>query len=81
MLCCITGYSGTSGSLSLNNKNAVFDGEQEKEFIICVRKEYKNLSLTINVCHQLASLVMPIGDPRDGFFYPIFTLMIDSYIP
>ena len=22
---------------------------------------------------------MPIGDPRDGFFYPIITLMMDSY--
>ena len=24
---------------------------------------------------------MPIGDPRDGFFYPTLTLMIDSYNP
>ena len=24
---------------------------------------------------------MPIGDPRDGLFYPTLTLMIDSYIP
>ena len=23
---------------------------------------------------------MPIGDPRDDFFYPTLTLMIDSYI-
>ena len=23
---------------------------------------------------------MPHGDPRDGFFYPTLTLMIDSYI-
>ena len=22
---------------------------------------------------------MPIGDPRDGFFYPTLTLMIDTY--
>ena len=22
-----------------------------------------------------------IGDPRDGYFHPTFTLMIDSYIP
>ena len=31
--------------------------------------------------HRLssASLVMPIGDPRDGFFYPTLRLMIDSY--
>ena len=40
----------------------------------------KNLSHVITVCHQLASLVMPIGDPRDGFFYPTLTLMMDSYI-
>ena len=26
-----------------------------------------------------ASLVMPIGDPRDGFLYPTLTLMMDSY--
>ena len=32
------------------------------------------------VCHHSASLMMPIGDPRDGFFYPTFILMIDSYI-
>ena len=24
-------------------------------------------------------LVMPIGDLRDGFFYPTLTLIIDSY--
>ena len=23
---------------------------------------------------------MPYGDPRDGFFYPTLTLMIDFYI-
>ena len=27
-----------------------------------------------------SSLVMPIGDPRDGFFYPTLILMNDSYI-
>ena len=32
-------YSGTSGSLSLNYKNEVFDGEQEKGSIICARME------------------------------------------
>ena len=26
----------------------------------------------------VASLVMPISDPQDGFFYPILTLMMDS---
>ena len=33
----------------------------------------------ITVCHHLASLVMPIGDPQDIFFYPTLTLMMDSY--
>ena len=34
----------------------------------------------ITVCHHSASLVKPKSDPRDGFFYPILTLLIDSYI-
>ena len=51
-----------------------FNGEQEKE---SSRKE--NLSLGITVCHHLASLVMPNGDPCDGLFYPTLTLVIDSY--
>ena len=37
------------------------------------------MSLAITVCHHSASLVMPNGDPRDRFFYPTLTLMIDSY--
>ena len=40
----------------------------------------KNLSLRITDFHHSASLVMAIGDPWEGFFYPTFTLMIDSYI-
>ena len=31
----------------------------------------------ISVCHHSASLLMPISDPQDRFFY--LTLMIDSY--
>ena len=58
------------------NKNS---GEQEKEYIIRVRVGWKNPSLGITVCHHSASLVMPNGDPRDGFFYPTRTFMIDSY--
>ena len=38
------------------------------------------MSLAIIVCHHLASLVMPIGDPLDRFCYPTLTLMMDSYI-
>ena len=32
--------------------------------------------------HRLSSLGKPCdaGDPREGFFYPTLTLMIDSYI-
>ena len=41
---------------------------------------YENTSLRITVCHHSASLVMPIGDPRDGFFYPTLILMMDPYI-
>ena len=40
----------------------------------------ENLSLLITVCHHSASLVMPIGDPRAGLFYPTLILMMDSYI-
>ena len=40
---------------------------------------YKNPSLVITVCHQPASLVMPIGDPWDRFYYPTLTLMMDTY--
>ena len=39
----------------------------------------ENPSLVITVCHHSASLVMPVNDPQDGFFYPSLTLMIDSY--
>ena len=39
----------------------------------------KNPSVGITVCHHSASLVMPKGDPRDRFFNPTLTLMIDSY--
>ena len=45
------------------------------------RIEKSNLSLGITVCHRSASLVMPSGDPRDEFFYPTLTHMIDSFNP
>ena len=35
------------------------------------------MSPTTTACHHSASLVMPIGDPRDQFFY--LTLMMNSY--
>ena len=67
MLRSIIAYSGTSGSLSLNFKIAIFDDEQKEESIICVTMGNKNLSLAITDCHHLTSLVMPIGDPQDRF--------------
>ena len=36
-------------------------------------------SLGITVFHDTASLVIPHGDPQDGFFYSTFILMMDSY--
>ena len=44
-----------------------------------MRGGYKNQSLGITICHHLASLVMPNRDPRDGFFNPTLTLIVDSY--
>ena len=35
--------------------------------------------LRMTDCHHSASLMMPIGDPQDGFFYPTLILMKDSY--
>ena len=60
--------------------NAVLNGKQEKESIIRVRMGLNNQSLVVTACHHSASLVMPNGDPRDGFFDPTLTLMMDSYI-
>ena len=45
-------------------------GEQEKEFII----------LYEGGMEKSPSLWMPISDPRDRFFHPTITLMINSYI-
>ena len=38
------------------------------------------MSLWITIWPHLASLAMPKGDPRDGFFYRTCTNIIDSYI-
>ena len=53
-------------------------GMQEKVSIMDVWCGLKNLSLGITVRHHSASLVMPISDPRDRFFY--HTPMKDTYI-
>ena len=56
------------------------NGEQEKESISRFASRLENLSLGITVCHHLAGCVMSNGNPRDGFFYPFLTHMMDSYI-
>ena len=61
-------------------KNEVLSGEQEKVSIMSVRVGEKIPSLAITDYHHSASLVMPICDPRDGFFSPTLTLMMDTYI-
>ena len=58
----------------------LLSGEQEKESVIHVRMRYKYMSLAITICHHSARPVMPIGEPRDGFFCPTLTLMMVSYI-
>ena len=52
---------------------------QEKVSIMGVWCGQKNLLLGITARHHSASLVMPISDPRDSFFYPQHTSMIDTY--
>ena len=42
-----------------------------------MRAGWKNPPSPITDCHHSASLVVPFGDPRDGFFY--LTLMMDTY--
>ena len=47
--------------------------------IMDVWRGWKNLLLGVTVRHHSASLVMPISDPRDRFFYPHHTSMKNSY--
>ena len=54
---------------------------QERVSIMGVWCGQKNLSLGITVRHHSASLVMPISDHRDRFFYPHHTPMTDTYYP
>ena len=52
---------------------------QEKLSTMDVWYGWKNPLLGITVRHHSASLVMPISDPRDRFFYPHHTPMKDIY--
>ena len=51
----------------------------KKKIHFRVRMGSKNPSLAITACFHSASPMVAIGDPRDGFFDPTLTLMIDSY--
>ena len=63
----------------LKYKNAVFNGVQEKESIICVRMGWKNPSLTIIVCYtkdaenllnSLRKRDKMLGKPRILYLFP-----------
>ena len=54
-------------------------GEQEKRIHYLCEDGIEKSVPHVTVCHHSASLVMPISDPRDRFFYPTLTLLIDSY--
>ena len=60
-----------------SSKNEV--SKKTNPLLILCEDGQKNPSLAITICHHSASLMMPIGDPLDGFFYPTLTLMMDSY--
>ena len=45
--------------------------------IIRIWMGLKNTSLTITICHNLASCMMPVGDHWDVFFYPTHKLIRD----
>ena len=65
-------YTGrrVTSSCEINKYINTNSGEQEKESTFRVRVGQKNPSLGITVCQHSASLVMPNGDPREGFCYP-----------
>ena len=60
-------------------QNVIYNVKQEKESIIGGRANRKICPSGSHFCHHSASLVMPKGDPWEGFFYPTLTLMMDSF--
>ena len=57
--------------------------EYKMRYLVVSKKKNqleKEIEKSVPHNHHLSSLVMPIGDPWDGFFYPTLTPMIDSYI-
>ena len=53
-------------------------GARKKIHYSCEGRKEKSIPQD-HLCHHSASLVMPNGDPRDGFFYSTLTLMIVLY--
>ena len=71
-------YPETSGN-PFQYTSAVLNREQEAKSINLVRVEVEKNIPRITVCHHSPSLVMPNSDPRNEFFNPTLTLMMDSY--
>ena len=71
-------YSRTSWSHFINVKNAVLNGEQEKESINRMRILQKNPSVDTNVLPSLDSDANKHS--WDRFFYPTLKLTMDSYM-
>ena len=61
------------------NVTAVLVVRKKKNPLFVWGWDKKILPFSITVCHHSASLVMPISDPRDWFFYPTITLTMDPY--
>ena len=73
MICHNSAYSETSASLFLNKKIRYFMVRKKNNLLFVL-----GCNRMITICHLSASLVMPIGDPWDRFFYHTITLMINS---
>ena len=79
-------YGRQVTSLYLRTSGAFF--KHEMRYLIVSKKKIhyssegriENYVPRDHVCHHSASLMMPNGDPRDAFFYPTLTLMVESYI-
>ena len=77
--CRISAYTRISGS-PFKHKMRYLIVSKKNNPLFVREWDKKNLSLVSTVCHHLACLVMPSGDPPDIFFHPTLTLMMDSYI-
>ena len=80
--CPISAYLCFSGSffMCFQYKMRHLVASKKKNQLFAWGWDRKIPSLPITVCHHSARLVMPIGDPLDGFFYPTLKLNIYSDI-